>query len=117
MDLFDEELDNATLIKVYNEYRQRHKLLLPEEIKSIREQYGLSQRGFSRLLGWGDKTIFRYENGSLQDKAHDTILTFLRCPENMQSYISDNETNLNEKQKNKLLESIEKLEKKSPIFQ
>ena len=113
MDLFDEELDNATLIKVYNEYRQRHKLLLPEEIKSIREQYGLSQRGFSRLLGWGDKTICRYENGSLQDRAHDTILTFLRYPENMRSYLSDNEINLNKKQRNRLLDAIEKVEEES----
>ena len=49
-ELFSEELDNATLINAYNEYRRRHKLLLPEEIKEIRQQYGLSQRGFSKLL-------------------------------------------------------------------
>ena len=40
-----EEFDNATLINAYNEYRRRHELLLPEEIKKIREQYGLSQIG------------------------------------------------------------------------
>lgn len=57
-----EELDSATLINVYNEYRRRHKLLLPEEIRRIREQYGLSQRSFAKLLNWGDKTIRRYEN-------------------------------------------------------
>lgn len=112
-DLFNKDLDNATLVMVYNEYRRRHKLLLPEEIKSIREQYGLSQRGLSRLLGWGDKTIYRYENGSLQDRAHDTILTFLRYPENMRSYLSDNEINLNKKQRNKLLDAIEKVEEES----
>lgn len=33
-----EELDNATLIVAYNEYRIRHKLLFPEKIKKIREQ-------------------------------------------------------------------------------
>ena len=52
-----EEFDNATLIRAYNEYRRRHKLLLPEEIKKIREQYGLSQRSFAKLLNGGDKTI------------------------------------------------------------
>lgn len=36
---------------------------MPEEIKKIREQYGLSQRSFAKLLNWGDKTICRYENG------------------------------------------------------
>lgn len=49
-EFYSEELDNATLISAYNEYRRRHKLLLPEEIKKIREQYGLSQRSFAKLL-------------------------------------------------------------------
>ena len=53
-ELFNEELDSATLINAYNEYRRRHKLLLPEEIRKIREQYGLSQRSFAKLLNWGD---------------------------------------------------------------
>ncbi len=105
-----EELDNATLIRAYNEYRIRHKLLLPEEIKKIREQYGLSQRSFGRLLNWGDKTICRYENGSIQDKAHNSLLLFLREPENMRTYLTENEIVLNEKQKAKLLNTVDKLE-------
>ena len=83
-----EEFDNATLINAYNEYRRRHELLLPEEIKKIREQYGLSQRSFSRLLNWGDKPICRYENGSIQDKVHNSLMLFLREPENMRTYLT-----------------------------
>ena len=106
-----EELDNATLLRAYSEYRRRHKLLFPEEIKKIREQYGLSQRGFSKLLNWGDKTIFRYENGSIQDKAHNSLLLFLRNPENMKTYLLENETYLNQKQKDKLLNNVDTLTK------
>jgi putative zinc finger/helix-turn-helix YgiT family protein len=109
-EFFCEELDNATLVKAYNEYRIRHKLLLPEEIKKIREQYGLSQRSFAKLLSWGDKTICRYENGSIQDKAHNSLLLFLREPENMRTYLTENEIALGERQKAKLLEVVEKLE-------
>jgi putative zinc finger/helix-turn-helix YgiT family protein len=109
-DFYSEELDNATLIRAYNEYRRRHKLLLPEEIKKIREQYGLSQRGFAKLLNWGDKTICRYENGSIQDKAHNSLLLFLREPENMRTYLTENEISLDEKQKSRLLEIVEKLD-------
>lgn len=83
-ELFCEELDSIALISAYNKYRRRHKLLLPDEIKKIREQYGLSQRGFAKLLNWGDKTICRYENGSLQDKAHNSLLLFLKNPKNME---------------------------------
>lgn len=96
-ELFSKELDNATLVSVYNEYRRRHNLLLPEEIKEIREQYGLSQRSFSKLLNWGDKTINRYEKGALQDKVHNSLLLFLKKPENMRSYLAENEISLKPK--------------------
>lgn len=109
-ELFCEELDNATLIRAYNEYRRRHKLLYPEEIKRIRQQYGLSQRSFAKLLNWGDKTICRYENGSLQDKAHNSLLLFLKNPENMKTYLLENEISLDQKQQQRLLETIKKLE-------
>lgn len=109
-ELYCEELDNATLIKAYNAYRKKHKLLLPEEIKAIREQYHLSQRSFAKLLNWGDKTIFRYENGSIQDKAHNSLLLFLREPKNMRTYLIENEIMLDIKQKEKLIKTIDKLE-------
>lgn len=110
--LFDEELDNDTLLKAYNEYRIRHKLLFPEDIKDIREQYGLSQRSFGKLLNWGDKTIHRYENGSLQDKAHNSLLTLLKDPNNMKTYLNENEITLSEKKKDSLLKKIEGLSEK-----
>ncbi len=109
-ELFCEELDNATLINAYNEYRRRHKLLFPEEIRKIREQYGLSQRSFAKLLNWGDKTIHRYENGSIQDKAHNATLLFLREPGNMRMYLKNNEISLNKKQIDKILATVERLE-------
>lgn len=109
-EFYSEELDNATLIQTYNEYRRRHKLLRPEEIKKIREQYGFSQRSFAKLLNWGDKTICRYENGSIQDKAHNSVLLFLRDPENMRTYLIENEVAFNERQKDNLLAIVEDLE-------
>lgn len=122
-ELFCEELDSTTLVNAYNKYRKNHKLLLPEEIKRIREQYGLSQRSFAKLLNWGDKTICRYENGSIQDKAHNSLLLFLREPENMRTYLTENEITLDERQKTKLLNVVEKLEQdreyceKSKLFE
>ena len=99
------------MLSAYNEYRRKHKLLFPEEIRKIREQYGLSQENFAKLLNWEDKTICRYENGSIQDKAHNSIILFLRKPENMKIYLTENEVTLDEKQIKKLLKTVEKLEK------
>ena len=109
-ELFCEELDSATLNCAYNEYRRNHKLLFPDEIKKIREQYGLSQRSFAKLLSWGDKTIHRYENGFIQDKAHNSLLRLLRDPENMRVYLTENEVLLDEKQRKELLATIDRLE-------
>lgn len=58
----------------------------------------------------GDKTICRYENGSIQDKAHNSLLLFLREPENMRIYLTENEIKLDERQKAKLLDIVNKLE-------
>ena len=108
-ELYCEELDHATLTAAYNTYRRRHKLLLPTEIKEIREMYHLSQRSFAKLLNWGDKTIRRYENGSIQDKVHNSLLMFLKYPKNMKVYLEENENLLDEKQLIKLLEVVENL--------
>lgn len=114
-EIYYKELDDAILINVYNKYRKKHKLLLPEEIKQIRALYGLSQRGFAKLLNWGDKTIRRYENGSIQDKAHNSLLMFLKKPENMKEYILENENSLDEKHLSGLLELVDKLINKNEL--
>ena len=67
-----------------------------------------------KFLNWGDKTIFRYENGSIQDKALVRVcLFFLREPENMKKYLAENEVTLNTKQKTKILETIEQVEQEN----
>jgi putative zinc finger/helix-turn-helix YgiT family protein len=85
--LVSEEHDSAILEKAYALFRERHGLLTPQEIRSIREGYGLSQRAMARLLGCGDVTIHRYESGALQDAAHDRLLRLIREPANLQTLL------------------------------
>jgi len=68
-------------------YRQEHDLIFPNEIREIRELYGLTQSGLSRVLGWGEVTITRYENGSLPSQAHNDILMLLRKPSAMLEFL------------------------------
>lgn len=105
-ELFNEELDSANLIFAQNEYRKKHKLLTVKEIIAIREQYGLSQRSFAKLLDWGDKTIRRYEAGALQSRAHNSLLLFLKNPKNMHEFLEQNELMLPKKQFEKLQERL-----------
>lgn len=73
-ELFDRETENQNQHKLYEKYREKHNLLSPGAIRTIREKYGLSQKSFSRLLGFGEITIHRYESGSIQDRVHDSII-------------------------------------------
>lgn len=82
-EVFVEEVDAKNLEAAYNEYRKIHSLLTPLQIKETRERYGLSQRSLSKLLGWGEITIHRYESGNLQDEVHDEVLKFIVKPENL----------------------------------
>lgn len=70
----------------YTEYRRRRGLLQPYEIRQIREKYGLSQKNFARLLGWGEITIHRYESGAIQDSVHNDLLLLIRELENFKKY-------------------------------
>jgi putative zinc finger/helix-turn-helix YgiT family protein len=82
-DIFNEELDEKNLELAYSVYRKKHNLLMPSDIKEIREKYGLSQRSLGRLLEWGEITVNRYENGAIQDAPHNDILKFISNPDNM----------------------------------
>lgn len=75
----NETFENETMMRINNlslkdAYRQKMRLLTSQEIISIREKYDISQKDFSEILEWGQKTITRYENHQVQDRAHDDIL-------------------------------------------
>lgn len=53
-------------------------LLGPDEIVALREKYGLSQAELERLIGAGEKTVVRWERGTVsQNKTADTLLRVL----------------------------------------
>ena len=92
--IFDEERDSRNFEIAYSQYRENHNLLPPDKIRTIREKYGLSQRALSRLLGWGEITIHRYENGAIQDNAHDNLLRLIEDPQNMKKSLKANHSKL-----------------------
>ena len=70
----DEQQMQDNDIRMKDSYREKEGLLTSAQISGIRAKYGISQRDLCVLLGWGGKTITRYESHQVQDKAHDTIL-------------------------------------------
>lgn len=70
----DEQQMQENDIRLKDAYRKSEGLLTSSEISDIRAKYGVSQTDMCTLLGWGAKTITRYEGHQVQDRAHDTIL-------------------------------------------
>lgn len=106
-ELWDNDLDGQTILDVYNIYRKRHNLLFPDEIRKIRERYGLTQKSFSRLLGWREHAIQRYENGSVQSKEENELLVRLSDPDEMKAYISKRKDELSDKLYKQISDAIE----------
>ena len=70
----DEQQTQENDIRLKDAYRKKEGLLTSAQIGEIRAKYGISQSDLCLLLGWGGKTITRYESHQVQDRAHDTIL-------------------------------------------
>lgn len=70
-----EDMIRTNSLSMKDAYRRKVGLLTSDDIKNIREKYGVSQKEFSEILNWGQATITRYENHQIQDKAHDDILS------------------------------------------
>lgn len=91
----DEQQMQDNDLRMKDAYRKKEGLLTSKEISRIRAKYGISQKDLCILLGWGGKTITRYESHQVQDKAHDTILKKLsQDPEWFLSLLNDAKSNL-----------------------
>lgn len=74
----DENMISANDISMKNAYRRAKGLLTTDEIIAIRAKYKITQSDLCLMLGWGGKTIARYESHQVQDRAYDMILRKLR---------------------------------------
>ena len=110
-ELFCEELDEETLLQAYRIYRERHHLLTPAQIRQIRLTYSLSQGELASLLGWSERTIRRFERGSLQDIDHDRVLASLQSPSGMSLYLEVHLDRIDPSLIRKVREGIRLLEK------
>lgn len=68
---------NENLQRAQNAYRIMKGLLTSDEIVEFRNKYNLTQVELSRLLGWGDVTVARYESKAIQDATYDHELRLI----------------------------------------
>lgn len=106
-----------SLNAAYREFRRRHGMLQPEEIRERRRNYGLTQKELSQLLGWGGATLSRYENGALQVDAHEKLLRLGLEPHNLIKLIGETPHALTESKRERLMKELHAAEDESCSFE
>jgi HTH-type transcriptional regulator/antitoxin MqsA len=77
--LFSLREAQALRLGAFDIYRRTHGLLSADEIRAIRERYGLTQAELARLLRLGGNTVSRWEVGrNVQTAAMDVLLRLIR---------------------------------------
>ncbi len=81
------KLDELNMTQLLNKYREKHNLPFPEEIKNIRERYGLSASKMSDILGFGANTYRQYEAGEVPSGANAKIIRMAEDPSKFLSLV------------------------------
>jgi putative zinc finger/helix-turn-helix YgiT family protein len=97
-EVYDKKNAIANDIILFDDYKRKNKLLTSTDIKLIRDKYNLTQEALAKILGFGLKTITRYENGSIQDITHDNLLKLLFVENNFIMLWKEMENELTEKE-------------------
>lgn len=71
------ELDELNINQVYNQYRDKHNIPFPDEIKSLRKKLGLPASKISQLLGFGVNSYRNYEKGEVPSLANANLISLI----------------------------------------
>lgn len=74
------ELDTLNVIQVHNKYREKYGIPFTDEIKNIREKYGLSATKMSEVLGLGVNVYRNYEGGEMPSVATGRLIRLAEDP-------------------------------------
>ena len=108
-EIFDKglEIDNDT--RLFEIYKSKSNLLTAGEIKKIRDKYKLTQKDYAMVLGVGEVTINRFEKGSIQSEAVDSIMRLSEDPDNMMSLLFKNKDKISLEIYSNLMSRIKEL--------
>lgn len=66
--------------ELYSQYRIKHGIPTPEEIKALRQSYGLNYAQMSRILGFGINQFKNYEDGQVPSESNGKMLRLIANP-------------------------------------
>ena len=99
-------LDEVNVGQVYNQYRAKYGIPFPDEIKRIRQRYGLPASKMSQILGFGDNQYRLYENGDMPSEANGKILMSIQNPHIFESFVINARNQFGEDEFAKILNKV-----------
>lgn len=103
-----EVLSELNYNQVLNQYRERHNLPFPSQIKELRKKYDLSATKMSEILGFGVHMYKNYENGEIPSSSNAKLIQIAQDASKFQELVTLCD-NLKDKEREKILKNIDKV--------
>ncbi len=99
-------MEEANISQVYNQYRERHNLPFPEEIKAIREYYDIAATKMSEILGFGVNVYRNYENGDMPSDSNARLIRIASDPVEFKKLVTLSKPILKETEFNRIMRKV-----------
>lgn len=109
----DDRLDTLNTVQAINQYREKYGIPFPEEIRQIREQYGVSASKMSEILGMGANTYRLYEAGEMPTVANGRLILSVRDPAEFIKQVQASTHMLSERESEKFIAKANALVEKT----
>lgn len=101
------ELDECNQNQIYNSYRQRHSFPFPDEIKALREYYGVSAAKMSEIMGFGANQWRYYEDGMVPSVSNARAIVAIRQKKVFLDFLDSSRNVIGDKAYSRIKDNVE----------
>ncbi len=100
------EQDSLLFNDLYAQYRIRHGIPFPDEIKDIRNRYNLNYSQITRILGFGANQYAKYETGEMPSESNGKMIAAIRDKNVLLSILKNCKGNFQPLEYDRILASV-----------
>lgn len=100
------EQDELLFNELYSQYRVNHGIPFPEEIRAIRQHYGLNYQQMTKILGFGTNQYAQYEKGQVPSESNGKMLSAIMNRQFMLHLLEDSKAEFSAEEYNKVYQSV-----------
>lgn len=105
------DIDTLNLNQVHNKYREKYGIPFTDEIKNIREKYGLSAAKMSEVLGLGANIYRNYEAEEMPSVATGRLIRLAQDPEEFAKLLEMSKNSLEQHEYDRVKKEIRSCKK------